>query len=111
MKIGVLLLTSPEHENTVTVQRLCKGFLNQGHTVEIFLMEDGVFNCIQTRSQLRLNPSWEDLTQQGVEIYLCTQTFEQRGLKEENLLQGAQLTNQHQLGRMVASSDRFLVFG
>ncbi|HEX9756451.1 MAG TPA: DsrE family protein [Nitrospiria bacterium] len=111
MKIGVLLLTSPEHENTITVQRLCKGFLTQGHSVEIFFMEDGVFNCIQTRSQLRLTPPWEVLTQHGVKISLCTQTFEQRGLKEENLLQGAQLTNQHQLARMVASSDRFLVFG
>ena len=48
MKIGFLLLTSPEHENTITVQRLCKGFLNLGNSVEIFLMEDGVLIAATT---------------------------------------------------------------
>ena len=111
MKIGILLLTSPEHGNTNTVQRLCKGFLKTGNNVEIFLMEDGVLNSISVGSPLRLTPPWEDLTHQGLQLSLCTQTFEQRGLKKENLLPGARLTNQHHLAKMVALSDRFLVFG
>ena len=111
MKIGFLLLTSPEHEDSGTVYRLCEEFLKQGHSIEIFLMEDGVFNGILTQSPIRLIPSWDALTQKGLQISLCTQTTQQRGLLPEQLLPGIKLSNQHHLAKMVASSDRFLIFG
>jgi sulfur relay (sulfurtransferase) complex TusBCD TusD component (DsrE family) len=111
MKIGILLLTSPEHENTDTVHRLCQGFIKQGHDVELFLMDDGVFNSIKSNSTIRLAQPLEGLIEQGVQISLCSQTLDQRGLSKDNLVQGVDLSNQQRLAKMVAQADRFLVFG
>ncbi len=111
MKIGFLLLTSPSHEDPGTVYRLCKIFLKQGHTVEIFLMEDGVLNGIKTQSPLKLNSPWGEIIGEEAKISLCTQTFEQRGLKKDQLLPKVHLSNQQGLAKIVASADRFLVFG
>lgn len=110
MKIGILLLTSPEHSNTETVHRLCREFVGMGHDVELFLMEDGVYNAVKTDSPLRLSPPLQELTERGVRVYLCSQTLDQRGIREAHLYGGIDLTNQQRLAKMVAGADRFLAF-
>ncbi len=44
MKLGILLTTSPENENTSTVISISSAARELGHEVSIFLMYDGVYN-------------------------------------------------------------------
>ena len=74
-------------------------------------MDDGVFNSIKSNSTIRLTPPLDELMERGVQISLCSQTLDQRGLSKEDLVQGVELSNQQRLAKMVAHADRFLVFG
>jgi tRNA 2-thiouridine synthesizing protein D len=111
MQIGILLTSSPEHENTHTVNQLSAGFLKAGHSVQLFLMDDGVYNAVKNLSKNRLVTNLDQLMAEGVKVYLCAVTAEARGLKQENFLEGVELSSQYELSHIVDSSDRFLAFG
>ena len=111
MHIGILLTTSPEHLNTYTVYQLANSFIRLHHTVDIFLMDDGVFNAIVNPSKRRLFTQFEDLMQKKVNISLCAMSAESRGLQKEDLLPGTGYSSQHELSVIVKKCDRFLSFG
>ena len=46
MTFGFLLTTSPERADARTVLRLARAALQTGHRVELFLMDDGVYNVL-----------------------------------------------------------------
>ncbi len=99
MKLGILLTTSPENENTHTVIALSKAARKQGHDVSIFLMHEGVYNIN--------NDEFSQLVQIGVSIVVCTLNVEQRKLSRlEGIIFGSQYDN----ACMVNESDRFLSF-
>ena len=111
MRIGILLTTSPEHANTHTVGRLADGFLKTGCEVELFFMEDGVYNAVgRAGSRNPLYGNLEDLMGRGSKVYLCAVTAEARGLKQEQCLEGVEFSSQMELSQMVDRADRFLVF-
>jgi sulfur relay (sulfurtransferase) complex TusBCD TusD component (DsrE family) len=45
MKLGILLISSPENENTNTVIEISRAAREQGHEMSIFLMYDGVYSA------------------------------------------------------------------
>ena len=45
-RLGILLTTSPEHQNTGTALHVARAALELGHHVEMFLMDDGVYNVL-----------------------------------------------------------------
>ncbi len=110
MKLGILLTTSPEHQNTYTITRICEAFLEKRHEVEIFLMDDGVYNAVKNNSKQRPYTGMEGLINKGVRISLCTLTAEMRGLKEEDFIEGIVMGSQYDFSRIVSSADRFLTF-
>ena len=111
MQIGILLTSSPEHANTHTVGQLSSGFLKAGHGVQIFLMDDGVYNAVKIPSKNRLFSNLDQLITQGAKVYLCAVTAEARGLGEGDFLEGVELSSQYELSHLVEQSDRFLAFG
>ena len=111
MKVGFLLLTSPEHENSYTVGEIASALLDDGHEVEIFLMSDGVYNVVKKGSVNQRSIPMGTLMEKGAKLSLCTMTTEARGLAEADLMEGVELASQHQLSKIVANSDRFLTFG
>ncbi len=111
MHIGILLTTSPEHQNTFTVYQLANSFIRLNHALDIFLMDDGVFNAIMNPSRRRLFANFEDLSQKKVNISLCAMSAESRGLQKEDLLPGTGYSSQHELSEIVKKCDRFLSFG
>jgi len=111
MQIGILLTTSPEHQNTYTVCQLAEAFTQGSHTVEIFLMDDGVFNAKRNSSRRRLYSNFEALLKRKIPISLCAMSAESRGLLLEDLLPGIGYSSQNELSELVAKSDRFLYFG
>lgn len=100
MKLGILLTTSPENENTNTVIEISKAARDEGHEVSIFLMYDGVYNVN--------NKDFAGLVDRGVEIAICALNAEQRKVaKVEGILFGSQYDH----ACIAGDVDRFISFG
>ncbi len=111
LAIGMLMTTSPEHQNTQTVCRLAEALLSAGHAVALFLMDDGVYNLVSVSKVGSPSSLLQTVQNKGLKISLCTQSAENRGLSEEASLPGAAWRSQHELAKIVSASDRFLTFG
>jgi len=120
MKIGFLLCSSPESQDGFTVGRLADGLLSAGHSVSLFLMDDGVYHATRhaTReaagaqtgggySMLGLSR----LVERGAKVALCAVTARARGLAEAEFDPRIELSSQYELSQMVKEADRFLAFG
>ena len=108
MKLGVLLTTSPENQNSEAVLKLAKASLAAGHEVNLFLMDDGVYNVMTGNS---ISPKFAELMTKGATLALCGHTAEIRGVGKEDCLEGVQYAGQYELACMVNETDRFLMFG
>ena len=98
-KLGLMLTTSTESENTHTVIKLAEAALEEGLEVSIFLMCDGVYNM----SVEPLNA----LAERGARLSLCAHNADERKLEKKGpILFGSQ----YDLADIVAESDRFLAF-
>ena len=97
------------------MNRLAGGLLAMGHTVSLFLMDDGVYHAAKSTcskegsgySRLGLS----QLIEHGARIALCAVTASARGLGEAQLLPKVELSSQYELSHIVKESDRFLAFG
>ncbi len=100
MKLGILLTTSPENENTHTVIAISKAARNQGHDVSIFLMYDGVYNIHQKE--------FVDLVDKGISIAVCALNVEQRKIGR---VEGVLFGSQYDHACITSDVDRFISFG
>ncbi len=100
MKLGILLTTSPENENTNTVISLSRAAREQGHEVSIFLMYDGVYNVNKKEFQ--------ELAGSGVSIAVCALNAEQRSIKK---VEGILFGSQYDHACIAGGVDRFISFG
>ena len=110
-RLGILLNTSPEHQNTFTACKLMESFLEAGHAAEVFLMNDGVYNVLRNSSPHRLFGGLEDLMKKGLKVSLCLTTGDIRGFAEGDFIEGVECRSQDHLADIVAGSDYFLHFG
>lgn len=108
MKFGMLLTTSPESWNSEIVINLAGAVLEAGHEVELFLMDDGVYNVVAGNS---ISPRFAELMTKGASLALCAHTAEERGVEKEDCLEGVSFAGQYELACMVNETDRFLTFG
>lgn len=100
MKLGILLTTTPESENTNTVIAVSREARAQGHEVSIFLMYDGVYNVNKKE--------FADLVNEGVSIAVCAFNVEQRKVgKVDGILFGSQYDH----ACIASEVDRFISFG
>lgn len=100
MKLGILLTTSPENENTHTVIEISRAAREQGHEVFIFLMYDGVYNIHKKE--------FAGLIDKGVNIAVCALNVEQRKMgKVHGILFGSQYDH----ACIASDVDRFISFG
>jgi len=113
MNIGFLLCSSPESQDGFTVGRLAGGLLSAGHSVSLFLMDDGVYHATRTAAA---TPGYSALgltrlVEQGARVALCAVTARARGLGEAELDPRVECSSQYELSQMVKDADRFLAFG
>jgi sulfur relay (sulfurtransferase) complex TusBCD TusD component (DsrE family) len=106
-KLGILLTTSPENENTHTVIKISQAALSLGYEVHIFLMDDGVYNVHREE--------FLALIGKGAEISLCAYNADQRSVPRPVLskVEGKEAIlwgSQDDLANIVRQSDRFLAF-
>ncbi len=95
--LGILLTTSPEHEDASTAVRLAEAALAQGIEVKIFVMCDGVYQLS--------NPVFLGLKQRGAELCMCAQNAVERQVdKRPEVISGSQ----YDLAQYVNEADRFI---
>ena len=98
--LGILLTTSPEHENSHTVSKLAEAALARGIAVEIFIMCDGVHNAFESR--------FEALVEKGARIVLCSHNLRER---QRPTFEGAVVCgSQYDHAQLVQKVDRYLAF-
>jgi len=100
MKLGILLTTSPESENTNTVIEISKAAREEGHEVSIFLMYDGVYN-VNIKD-------FAELVKKGVDIAICAFNAEQRKISK---IDGILFGSQYDHACIANDVDRFISFG
>jgi len=100
MKLGILLTTSPENENTHTVIEISRAARELGHDVFIFLMYDGVYNINKKE--------FADLVDEGVNIAVCALNVEQRKMGR---VPGILFGSQYDHACIASDVDRFISFG
>ncbi|MCZ7393080.1 MAG: DsrE family protein [Candidatus Methanoperedens sp.] len=100
MKLGILLTTNPENENTNTVIAISSAAREAGHEVFIFLMYDGVYNAHKKE--------FAELVDKGVNIAVCAFNVEQRKMgRVDGILFGSQYDH----ACIASDVDRFISFG
>jgi len=98
MRLAILLTASYGTEDRHSALQIARAALAQGHSVSVFLMDDGVFNAAEVA----------DLIGERCEVALCSHNADQRGLSgDERVLLGSQ----HDWARMVSAADRVIAFG
>jgi len=96
-KLGILLTTSPENENTYTCIQLAEAALAADKKVQIFLMCDGVYNLY--------HQEFMSLKEKGAEIIVCAFNAQERTVAErEDVLFGGQ----YDLAGIVHDCDRLI---
>lgn len=106
----MLLTTSPEHQNSVSALRVARAALGLGHQVELFLMDDGVYNILDVGD----NPvagEFAALQEAGATITLCGSNCDPRGVTKETAIAGVTFGSQYDHAQILHRADRFLVFG
>jgi sulfur relay (sulfurtransferase) complex TusBCD TusD component (DsrE family) len=115
MTVGFLLRTGPyTSQNIDTCYHLAKRFLAKGHAVKMFLYEDGLLALnkdIKSPQERNLAEMMAELASLGAEIKGCGTCAAFRGLKKDQVIEGAKLGGMAVLVSYVGTCDRFLAFG
>ncbi|MDX1763079.1 MAG: DsrE family protein [bacterium] len=96
-RICIVVHSSPEREDSHTLHKITAAALASGHSVQIFLMNDGVYHL--------LRETFDDLLNKGAEVTVCAHNAVERGVPERA---GVSFGSQYNLAVMVAASDVFL---
>ncbi len=100
MKIGILV-TQTAHANKIV--ELSKAALGRGHTLSIFMTDDGVY--LVTNSEIAGLRNLE-----GVEMSLCDFSANGRHIVDSLIPEGVTKGTQYQNSLMHSECDRVLVF-
>lgn len=115
MKITFMVQTGPyTFQNADTVYELARRALDRGHEVSIFFYLDAVWNmssAIFTPNDRNIGERFKELAGRGAEIRGCGLCSKYRGFKKQDLVENTKLAGTAVLGKMIATSDRFINFG
>ena len=98
MNLGMLLITKGYKEDVVG---LIEAAIDEGHQVNVFMMDEGVFYC-QDDDIVALN------TSENVAMSLCDRSCHLRGITAEMIPEGITEGSQLQNAMMHNSSDRII---
>ena len=102
-----------QSERAFTALNFIQTALLEGHTVKVFLFEDGVFLAKkgQDPGNFRNGGAWlAELVPEIAEIKACGTCCKERGLKPEELIEGVEIGTMHFLVGLVAGCDKNITF-
>ncbi len=118
MKIGILLKEGPyNHQASDTAYKFAEAAIARGHKVDaVFLYNDGVTNVTRLmdppQDDRNIAERWSRLAkEQGVEILACIAASKRRGISDEILIEGGEITGLGTLTDIAIRNDRLLTFG
>lgn len=108
-------------ERVYTAFRFALAARFEGHEVRLFLLEDAVFAAKKGQNPVSIQglldgkmPNAGDLLQevikQGVEVKCCGVCIKERGLEQQELLEGAEVGSMRDLVEWVATTDKSISF-
>ncbi len=86
----------------------------EGHTVRIWLFEDGVYLAKKGQKPAQGLTNYgqllEDLMKGGTEVKACIVCADARGLTQADLIDGVKIATVHELVDWTVKSDKIIVF-
>jgi tRNA 2-thiouridine synthesizing protein D len=107
--ISMILWTTPySFQNSSTAIKLARTALRKGHNVSLFASGDGVHNF--TRGQKasgipNAEKEFGELIHMGLNVELCGTCLTFRGIKQEDIVEGAKRSTMKNLFELVQNSD------
>lgn len=98
MNLGLLLISNGYKEDVIG---LINAGLKQGHSINVFMMDEGVFYC-QDKDIVALNQS------DNVNMSLCDRSCHLRGITAEMIPDGIEEGSQLQNAMMHNGADRII---
>lgn len=118
MKLGILVNEGPfTHQASDSAYQFAKAALEKGHEIiRVFFYHDGVYNSnklSEPQSDDRnLVNLWSELAEtHNVELVVCVAAALRRGIKDELLAAGFQISGLGQLVEAGINGDRLITFG
>ena len=100
-------------EKAYTSFRFALTALVDGHKVNIFLVQDGVYVAKKGQNPAEF-PSilayLEEAIKEGATVKICTPCANARGISEDIIVEGAKLGTMHDLVGWAAESDKVITF-
>ena len=112
----VLIIDAPPYgdERPYNCLRLAQALLAAGEWIELFLLGDGVQVARAGQDPRGAHASLEvmlaELILNGAVVTLCGTCCQARGLREDELVEGARVGTIHDLADVVRRSDKVLTF-
>ncbi len=121
--ITVIVGESPYgQERLYTTLRFVMAALAAGHAVNLFILEDSVFVAKRGQKPMELPgllehdymPNCEEMLKssirQGAQVKVCGVCASERGLSQEELVDGANISSMHDLVNWVVDTDKTIFF-
>jgi tRNA 2-thiouridine synthesizing protein D len=118
MNIGILLKEGPyNHQAADTAYKFAEAAIAKGHKVDaIFLYNDGVNNATRLgdppQDDRNISARWTMLAEKhGVEVLACIAASKRRGINDDVMIDGGEITGLGTLTDIAIRNDRLLTFG
>lgn len=109
-------------ERLYTTLRFVMAALAAGHTVNLFIFEEAIFVAKKGQKPPELPgllehdamPNCEEMLKtalkQGVKVKICGVCAAERGLRQEEVVEGAEISTIHNLVEWVVTTDKVVIF-
>ncbi|NTV68153.1 MAG: sulfurtransferase complex subunit TusD [Chlorobaculum sp.] len=118
MNIGILLKEGPyNHQASDTAYKFAEAAIAKGHKVDaVFLYNDGVNNATRLgdppQDDRNVAARWSELAQNnGFKVLACIAASKRRGINDDVLIDGGEITGLGTLTDIAIRNDRLLTFG
>ena len=111
----IILYEAPySKDRALTALRFATTCDLEGHTVRIWLFENGVYLAKKgqkvAQGLVNYGQMLTDLLKGGIEVKACVVCAEARGLSESELIEGVKLATVHDLVEWTVNSDKVITF-
>ena len=116
MSILIIINDQPSSGKTWNALRLSAALVGKDEEVEIFLMNDGVFNVMKNQKApteiegQMTSHKIKELISLGVRLFYCSQCLETRGIEESQIADNVQKSNLPKLADFIKKSEKVITF-
>lgn len=105
MNLGLCIGTSPGEVKTRFALELAEVCQQDGHDVEVFLFDNGIYNALENRSVKCVNALLSNLHENNAVINVCVNMAKYRGVNESNTAEYVGISSLLAFSELVNKSD------